>query len=138
MMDYRIIDHTADIGIEVWGKTMAELFQNAALALFDIMVFTDHIKPKLEKKIEVEAEDEEALLVRWLSEFLYWVDTENFLAREIAVTRIETGKVSALARGDVLDRKRHQPRREIKAVTYHDLKIEKTPSGCTARILFDL
>jgi len=137
-MNYKIIDHTADLAIEVWGKTMAELFQNAALALFDLMVFTDMIEAKREMKIEAAAGDDEALLVQWLSEFLYRVDTEQFLAKEIEITRLEPGKVSAVARGETLDRTKHRTRREIKAVTYHDLKIQKTAGNVSAHILFDL
>jgi len=137
-MEYEIIDHTADIGIEVRGKTLPDLFRNAALALFDLMVFTDRIGTGVEKDVLATAEDEEALLVSWLSEFLYLFDTQGLLVREIEVKTFDPRRITARVRGEPFDRTQHRAKREIKAVTYHDLKIEKGKSCFKARIIFDL
>lgn len=137
-MEYKITDHTADIGIEVRGDSLPDLFRNAALALFDLMVFTDRIETVIKKNVTAAAEDPQALLVAWLSELLYLFDTQALLVREAEIMTLDSNRIEARVRGETFDRAKHRTKREIKAVTYHHLKIEKNNSHFTARIIFDL
>lgn len=79
-MRYRTIDHTGDVGIKVYGKTLPDLFSNAAFAFFDTLTDASRIQTRLEERISLTAHDTEQLLVQWLSEFLYLFDTRRLLS----------------------------------------------------------
>lgn len=138
MRPFRIIEHTGDLGVKVAGFTLPELFQNAALAFFNILTRPSKIEPKLEEKISVTANDAEQLLVAWLSEFLYLYETRRLLFREFEIQKLTAGTLEAAVRGEIYDPKRHPIKTEIKAVTYHGLRIEKKNSFYSTLIIFDL
>ena len=138
-MRYRTIDHTGDVGIKVYGKTLPELFSNAAYAFFDIMIKSlKRIEVKLEKEISLSANDSEQLLVQWLSEFLYLYETKGLIFKEFELRELREKGLEAVARGEIFDPKRHRIQTAIKAVTYHGLKIEKKGSLFQTLIIFDL
>ncbi len=138
MTGYRIIDHTGDMGIKVRGKTLPELFQNAALAFFDILIKGSEPQTPLEEQISVSANDAEQLLVNWLGEFLYLYDTKRLIFHKFEIKEFEDDRIYAVARGEILDPKRHRVKTEIKAVTYHGLKIEKKRGVYSTIIIFDI
>ncbi len=135
---FRILDHTADVGFECRSKTLEELFANAGRALVHFFVDLETIKPREEMKIEVTGEDRESLLVNFLSEILFQIDSEARLFSDFEVS-IEEGKsLSAVARGEKWDRSRHLPKLLVKAITYHQLEIIERPDGWYAKVFVDI
>ncbi len=134
---YKIIEHTADVGIEAYGKNLEEAFENAAKGMFAIITDGSKIDCKVKKKIELEkGDDEELLLVDWLSELLYIHDVENLVFGEFEVKLND--RLIGYACGEKYDRQKHGYGVEIKAVTYHMLEIKRNKKGVTIKVLFDI
>jgi SHS2 domain-containing protein len=133
--DYKVFDHTADVGIEAWGKDLAELFRNAARAMFDVAVDLKTIEPKEAQEIEVEAEDASILMHHWLSELLYWFTAKGWVFGKFEFEEISETKLKAKAWGERFEDSKHQLKTDIKAVTYHQLEVK--PSW-RAKIILDL
>ena len=136
--DFRILDHTADVGLEAHGHDLAELFSNAARGMFSIIVSLKSIRPGKDVQIKVSAENLENLLVNWLSELLYLSSTQMVLFSRFEIAEIDDNHISAKALGESIDQSRHELYTEIKAVTYHELKVEKRNQRWCARVLFDI
>ena len=139
MKIYSCLDHTADMAIEVYGKDLKSLFQNSAIALFDVMASsleTAHRSEPQEFKIRVEAVNQEELLVRWLGELLSLSDWKRIVFQEFGVQELSERSIRALARGK--PRRDYKILTEIKAVTYHELKIKKENGRYTAQIILDV
>ncbi len=135
---YEPFDHTADIGLIVHGRTLEELFQNAAAGLFDLMVGLDRIAPREERMIEVDAADKEELLVNWLNELLYLFEVEELVLCEFRILRFSPTRLEAAARGEAFDPNRHPIAAEIKAATYHQLRLEQVDGEWRTRLVFDV
>ena len=141
---FRVLEHTADIGFEAFGGSPEEVFANAARALEDLMVPLEAIEPRESATILAEGRDRESLLVNWLNELLYRFDTEGRLFREFKVTalgeRPDCGGCSleVLARGETFDPLRHPLKVQVKAITYHQILFEKTLEGWHARVYVDI
>ncbi len=138
LQKYQYIDHTADLGIKVFGDTLAELFENAAFGLFDNITNLEKVSPNSEFSIEVQATDREALLVNWLSELNYLFLTRKELFNCFQVNQINDEHLTATVRGEKLNLDRHEIYTEVKAVTYHKLYIKKSDQGWEAQVIFDL
>jgi SHS2 domain-containing protein len=138
MERFRILEHPADIGFEAFGSTREEVFANAARALFHLMVDLDSVEPRGAVLIEVEGSDPASLLVNWLSELLYLDDAEGWLFSEFEVERLNDRSLAARARGEKFDRTRHRAKLQVKAITYHQLELEKAPEGWQARVYVDV
>jgi SHS2 domain-containing protein len=123
-IEYELIEHTADVAVKAYGKSLNEMFANAALGMFNVMTDTSEVKSVGEYAIEVESADLQGLLVDWLSELLYLFDTQDVLLREFDVA-IEGNKLAASVRGEKLDRERHPLKSDVKAATYHMLEIDE-------------
>lgn len=138
IMHYEIIDHTADFGIEVWGKDLKELFENAAYAMFDAITDTKELNALSEISVSVMGEDWPDLMVNWLRELLYlWTGKEQ-LVRIINITSISEYSLSANIKFDHFDPDRHSIKTELKAVTYHQIRVEKKDATWEAGIIFDV
>ena len=135
---YRILDHTADVGLEARGADLAELFSNAARGMFAIIGCPDMIRPSKELLVKADADNLENLLVNWLSELLYLSATQGILFCRFDIAQIDQQHISAKALGEPIDPSRHELYAEIKAVTYHDLKVAKVGQIWVARVLFDV
>ncbi len=135
---YRLISHTADLGMEVRGKDPADLFRQAAWSFFDIMVDARRIDPNQEKALSVEAPDRETLLVAWLGELLYIFETENLVFGKFLITSLTPQGLQASAWGERYDPQKHLFKLGIKAVTYHQLRIWEEKGEWRGRVIFDL
>lgn len=133
-----MLEHTADAGIIARGHDLAELFENAAEGLFASMAEIQGVEERDEREIEVEARDTEGLLVRWLTELLYYVDVEDLLFRRFHVEEIDETHVRVRAFGERIDRERHELHFGVKAITRHMLEVRKTDEGYEATVLFDI
>jgi SHS2 domain-containing protein len=138
MEEFRVLEHTADIGFEAFGSTREEVFANAARALQNLMVDLASIAPRQEIPIRVEGADPASLLVNWLSEILYRIDADGQLFNEFEIRSLEDRSLTAIARGEPFNRARHQVKLQVKAITYHQLALEKTPEGWRAQVYVDI
>lgn len=135
---YKTFDHTADLGIKVYGKDQRELFVNAGRALFDLITDLDKIETKTSLSLNLEAVDREDLLVSWLRELLYFHQSEGYLLNDFVLHDLEEQSLRATVKGEIYETNRHELTREIKAVTYHQLKITQEKERWVARIVFDI
>ncbi len=142
MSGYRFLEHTADIKVKAYGKTLNDAFQEAARALSEAMTDTSKIKPVIRRKIEIEAEDLEALLYEWLEEFIYLFDSKGLVFSEFKVESIQQTegelKLKGEACGEEFDVEKHPQRTGIKAMTYHEMKIKQSPKQTTLEFVLDI
>ncbi|MGA2221248.1 MAG: archease [Verrucomicrobiia bacterium] len=155
---YEFFDHTADIGVHIYGATLPELFSNAAPAMYEVLGKLEMTGVRTQKSMELRAESMEDLLHDWLAELLYEVEANHVLFDEIAsltvcgsavpgakgaVNRgedvVPTFELHATLRGGTIDFSHSQTNEEIKAVTYHQLHVEQTADGqWRAKVIFDV
>jgi SHS2 domain-containing protein len=137
---YRYLPHTADVLVAVRGATLKRLFENAGAALFDLI--TDRATVRARQRIKVEASglDRENLLVRFLSELLYLQDTRGWRFRSCRVTALDRKAftVRAIAHGERFDALRHPRRKEVKAITYHQVRIVRRAGAWRVRLILDV
>ena len=138
MHPFRTLEHPADVGFEAFGATREEVFANAARALMNVIVDLDAIQPCEEVPLQIHGPDPENLLVNWLSELLYLHDAEGWLFRDFEIRSLSDNSLSALARGEKFQPSRHQAKMLVKAITYHQLALEKTPRGWRAQVYVDI
>lgn len=138
MGEHRLLEHTADMGIEASGATLEELFAEAASGLLEIIAGTPQVVAREERRVTVTAGDTGELLVHWLNEILYLFESQGFLPLDFEVEEIRMNRLRARVRGETFDPQRHPLEREVKAVTYHQLRVEKTDGLWWARVYVDL
>ncbi|MEM5773207.1 MAG: archease [Candidatus Aenigmatarchaeota archaeon] len=139
MKKFRFVDiTTSDVAFEAYGKSLNELFANAALAMFEVIINTKQIKPKEERKVEAEGEDLQSLMFNWLNELLVFVDSENLAFSQFDVEIDEKNlKLKAVCKGEAIDRSKHETRTHVKACTYHKMEIKKNKVW-GARVILDI
>lgn len=135
---FEILDHPADVGFVAYGRNFEELFENAALAMLTLACDLDAIGEKKSRDLTAAGADHESLLYAWLAEILAIADAEQLVFRRADVTAMDGGHVRGTLHGEPFDKTRHQAGTYIKAVTYHQLKVEKTADGWTARVYLDV
>jgi SHS2 domain-containing protein len=135
---YRLLEHPADVGIEAVGRSLKDAFEYAALGLTSIIVERSSVDPSEQRFVSLQGSDPENLLVRWLSEILYLYDGEDFLIADVLVTHLAEGELAATLRGEKVNEQKHKLRMDIKAITYHQLKIEHIPEGFVIRVFLDI
>jgi protein archease len=139
-LKYEFFDVTADVGFRAYGENLEEAFENAALAMFEVITNTSKIKPKIKKEIKIEAEDDYGLLFDWLTELLVITDSEGTVFSKFKV-KIEKKDDKYLLEGSIwgeeLNPSIHEIREEVKAVTYHLMDIKKQ-NGYMMRVILDI
>jgi len=138
MERYKLIDHTADIGVIAFGKDLPEVFSNTAYGMFDILTDASKINSKSNFDLHVSAGNVEELLVMWLDELLYRYETERIVCNQFVIKKMDGKSLCATVSGEKVDYARHEIKTEIKNVTYHQLKVEKTNEGWRAQVIFDV
>lgn len=143
-MSYRFLEDVAiaDVAFEANGKTLAELFSNAALAVTNTMVKdVATVEPRLVKKIDLEADDPEMLLYRFLQELVFYKDAELLLFSGYDLDiKQEIGKwrLNATVRGEELSPEKHGLGADVKAVSLHNFRVWKTAEGWRADVILDV
>ncbi len=139
---FEFLEHTADVYIRAHGKTMEEAYENAALAMFEVMTDTDKITPVQEETLDVGAEDQYALLYNWLEALLVKFETENMLYSKFQITNWEETdenfKFKAKIWGEKFDPKKHPQRVGVKAVTYHRMVIIRERDRVVLEFILDI
>ena len=138
MKKYDLLEHTADIGIKAYGRSLQELFENASFGLFEIIADLENVKPKERFEINLDEENKEELFVAWLRELLYKFSTNQILFNNFVIRELTDTKLNAFAWGEKMDKSKHNIKAEVKAVTYHGLKLEKSQTGWQTEVIFDV
>ena len=135
---YEIFEHTADLGLRIRSGELARLFEEAGLALFSVIATDlDSVRPREEVSFQLEADRYDDLLRDWLAELLYTFHARHLLLRHFDVEVRDT-LLRATARGETFDESRHRLDAEVKAVTYHGLKVEREAEGWLAEVIVDI
>jgi SHS2 domain-containing protein len=139
---FKFLEHTADVYIRAHGKTMEEAYENSALAMFEVMTDTDKITQMQEDTLDVEAEDQYALLYNWLEALLVKFETENMLYSKFQITNWEETdenfKFKAKIWGEKFDPHKHPQRVGVKAVTYHRMVIIREKDQVVLEFILDI
>lgn len=125
MKKYKFLPHTADIKFQAFGKSLEEAFSNAALAMFSIMIDPKKVKSKIKKIINVNGNDNKALLYNFLESLLVLLDSESFLLNKIKKLTIKDKKLTAVVVGDKAGD--YTTKGDVKAVTFSEMEIKEKP-----------
>ena len=135
---YETFEHTADIGLRARAGDLDTLFVEIARAFFSVIVENPtEIRAVNEFSVSVETDQLDDLMYDWLAELLYLFDTEHVLLCEFDVT-VQDGRLAATVRGEPVDEARHRLDMEVKAITYHELKVERNGEEWLAEVIVDL
>jgi len=139
MQKYKFLPHTADIKFQAFGNTLEKAFENSALALTNIIT-KDKIKSKTKKTIKIKGKDKEALLYSFLEEFLYLLETKNFLLSKINNLEIEKQGKNYKLKAEILgdNSKNYELETHIKAITYNDMKVGKQNNKYVCQVVVDV
>lgn len=138
MQRYRLFDHTADMGVEIFGATLNELFVNGAYALFDLLTDLDKVRQTVERNVTATGGDLSDLWVNYLRECLDLWNGEGLLLVNCAIVSIDQEQVMTTMGGEPFDYARHHIKQEIKSVTYHQASVLRTSKGWTGRVILDV
>jgi len=137
MEKYKFIDDlTSDVMFEAYGKTLKEVFENAAEALFSVICQMDKVQPKICREIEMEADNVEELMFDWLQELIARVDIEDMFFSRFEIVEISETTLKAKIYGDRANPEIGET--VVKAVTYYGYKFEKTEQGYKVRVSLDI
>jgi len=134
---FELLEHPADIGFRAFGADLPELFANAAMALLAIAGDPAAAEPRHTYRLAVESGDRESLMVDWLNEVLYWWDGRRIAFREFEVA-LRDCAIEAVGRGEPREGEQHRARLIVKAVTYHQLKVERRGDLWVAEVYVDV
>jgi SHS2 domain-containing protein len=138
MKRYTILDHTADIGLTIYGGDLKSLFEHAGEGFFHLITDLKKVKPRIERRVELSGEILERLLVDWLGELLYLFEVDRLLFREFRVESVGARGLKAVVKGEPFQEGVHIVKSVVKAVTYHQIQVQKRAGGWKARVIFDL
>jgi SHS2 domain-containing protein len=137
-LEYEILDHTADLGVIVKADSLKNLFVNAANVMADLMVKGDGRGKKEVRGIVIEGMDYADLMVRWLGEILYLFYSEKLIGKSIQIKSLTHKRISSFIEFTQFDPQNSEVIREIKAVTYHKIAVEKRGKRWEAMVIFDI
>jgi SHS2 domain-containing protein len=137
-MKYRLTDHTADFGVQAYGRTLAQVFEHAAFALYDLITDTGILIGNQTMPLAVTGDDPDDLMMNWLRELLYLWNGMGMLVKQASVRQISEFRLTADVAYDLYDRSKHEIRNEIKAVTYHQLKVDRNTDGWFTDFILDV
>jgi len=135
---YETFEHTADLGLRVRANTLETLFEDAARGIFSMMTTNlAGVQCLQERTYRIEGTATDYLLFDWLNELLFTFESERLLLSEFKVELDEAG-LRATARGEPMDLDRHRMEHEVKAITYHGLRVEQVADGWLAEVIVDI
>jgi len=138
MGSFSVIEHTADTGISIEAGDLADLFKTSAEGMFSLITDVEDISISSDFNLKLQEDSLEDLFAGWLKELLFKFDTQRFLPVEYNFHELKSNFLKATIRGGKFDLNEHAINMEIKAVTYHELKVQKTDSGWRAHVIFDI
>jgi len=135
---YRLTTRQSELAVKVTGDSQADLFANAAFALFDVMLDPDKIEIKDRLPLEVEGADRDDLMVNWMRELLYLYQGSGYLLKEFVIHEVKDNLVKAEVCGEKIDPDRHEIKQEISAVAINQSRMTKTGNLWTAQLIFEV
>ncbi|MEM2995704.1 MAG: archease [Candidatus Bathyarchaeia archaeon] len=139
---YEFLEHMADAYVAAYGRSLAEAFENAAVAMFDVMTEVEKVNPAVKEEVEVSAEDEYGLLYSWLENLLVKFEVEGMVYSKFRVLCLERTaggfRLKAEVWGEKFNPERHTQKVGVKAVTYHRMEIVKEVGKVTVKFILDL
>ncbi|MGE5305717.1 MAG: archease [Alphaproteobacteria bacterium] len=135
---YRLMTRQSELAVRVVGNSQADLFANSAFALFDVMTDLEKIEVKERLPLEVEGADCDDLMVNWMRELLYLYQGSGYLLKEFQIREVKDTLVKADVCGEKIDPDRHDMKKEVTAVAYHQSRMEKTGNQWTAQLIFEV
>ena len=136
MKRFRLIEHTADVGLVAYGNSLAEAFGNAACGLFSIITDLRTVRQEESRQIEISEEDSETLLFEWLNSLVYLFDVELLLFKRFDILYFDSRRLTAVCHGEKYDPSRHHTKLGVKAATYHMLEVDGGRNQ--VRVIFDV
>jgi len=133
---YRLIEHTADVGLIAYGSTLAEAFSNAAYGMFSIIADTEKIRATESRQLEINNNDLEGLLFEWLNRLIYFFDVEMLLFKKFEISNLAENRLKATCYGEKYDPSRHHLKTGVKSATYHMLKVDREKNE--VQVIFDI
>ena len=137
MTRFELFDHTADVGIVAYGNNLKEAYANVAYGMFSLIADLKEVHEEIQRDIDIQALDRESLVVDWLNELLYIFDVDHVIFSRFEITALSQSKLRAKAYGEKIDTSRHQLKTEVKAATYHLLKVEEG-NGFKIQVILDI
>jgi len=138
MKRYELIEHTADIGIKAYGRDYKELFCNAAFGLYEQIADLSNVELIDDVRTEVKADDYDELLVLWLGELLYQYNGNSLLLKEFFIEHLDEKHIISVSKGEPITANKHTLKKEVKAVTFHNVDIREEDGYLTTEIIFDV
>lgn len=148
MKKFKVIDVSGDIGLKAFGKSINEVFVNAAIGMYSLVTNLRTIKKEKTIDFSIKSQSMEGLLVSWLNELIFHFDAYGFIGKKIVIDELILGTdqpasvhafmLKATVSGEDFDQKRHESKLLIKAATYHKLRIEKVGNMWEIDVIFDI
>ena len=135
---YTLLDHTADLGVRIWGADLKTLFKNGGKTLIHLMLRGESPQKELPKKILISGDDLADLMVRWLGELLYLLEGEKLVITSIRIVDVRPTCLEAALKTVPFDPEFHEILTEIKAVTYHQIEVMQKGDRWETQVIFDL
>ena len=135
---YEILEHTADIGLRIYGRTLPELFVHSALGLVAIAVDMQNVTPSERLALSAQGADLKELLVNWLSDVLYFMDAEGWVFSDFRVLEWKADAIQAEGWGQRRSLAERSQAVAVKAVTYHQISVREAAEGWEAVVYFDI
>ena len=136
MRRYKLIEHTADVGLIAYGKTLAEAFGNAAYGMFSIIAELGAVRETESRQLEVSDNDLESLLFEWLNYLIYFFDVEMLLFKRFEISYLSENRLKAICYGEKYDPSYHHLKTGVKSATYHMLKVDREKNE--VQVIFDI
>jgi SHS2 domain-containing protein len=133
---FKLIEHTADVGLIAYGNTLAESFGNAAYGMFTIIAELGTVKETESRQLEVSDNDLEGLLFEWLNRLIYFFDVEMLLFKSFQISDLTENRLKAICYGEKYDPSRHHLKIGVKSATYHMLKVDRRKKE--VQVIFDI
>ena len=137
-MRFELLEHPADVGFRAYADILPEVFAACAEALVSLILDASAVEPAQQIPISADGIDRESLLVNWLNEILYFVDSRRLAFIRFEITSFSATRIEATAFGERRDPQKHPARLIVKAVTYHQLKIRQTGDSWSADVYVDV
>ncbi|MFZ7111878.1 MAG: archease [Desulfatiglandales bacterium] len=135
---YKILDHTADLAIRIFGKDLVGLYENAGNSLVHLMLSGKFPGRGTPLQISLSAQDLPDLMVRWLNEILYLIEGERLVVTDLKVRSVTPRQIEATVNTVPFDPEIHEGLTEIKAVTYHQIEVAEKGNHWEARVIMDV
>jgi SHS2 domain-containing protein len=136
MKKFELIEHTSDIGVVAYGKTLAEAFANAAGGMFSIIAELENVQETESRRVAISGDDMEGLLFEWLNSLIYYFDVEMLLYKRFDIIYLDNSRLEAICHGEKYDPSRHQLKTGVKSATYHMLEVDRAKNQ--VQVIFDV